>query len=317
MLNEKNRMHRREFLGAAGLLTAGICLSPRMVFAQAQSPVITIKKAAATAKISVTKLRGNISVLEGSGGNIAVLNGPQGRLMVDGGIGVSKVNVSAALKSISNQPLKYLINTHWHFDHADGNAWLHEAGATIMSQENTRKHLAVTTRVDDWNYTFPPAPEGALPTITFKDAHTLAFNGETLQMKHYAPAHTDGDISVYFPNADVIHVADTWWNGYYPFIDYNTGGNITGMIKAAELNISRTTDKTIIIPGHGPIGNRKQLIEFHDMLVSINGKVSALKQQGKTLNEIITSKPTAAYDAKWGGFVIDPAFFTRLVYKGV
>jgi glyoxylase-like metal-dependent hydrolase (beta-lactamase superfamily II) len=317
MLNEKNRMHRREFLGAAGLLTAGICLSPRMVFAQAQSPVITIKKAAATAKISVTKLRGNISVLEGSGGNIAVLNGPQGRLMVDGGIGVSKVNVSAALKSISNQPLKYLINTHWHFDHADGNAWLHEAGATIMSQENTRKHLAVTTRVDDWNYTFPPAPEGALPTITFKDAHTLAFNGETLQMKHYAPAHTDGDISVYFPNADVIHVADTWWNGYYPFIDYNTGGNITGMIKAAELNISRTTDKTIIIPGHGPIGNRKQLIEFHDMLVSINGKVSALKQQGKTLNEIITSKPTAVYDAKWGGFVIDPAFFTRLVYKGV
>lgn len=318
MSNEKNAMDRRQFIGAAGLLTASIGLTPKWLFAQAPvSPVITIKKAAATAKINVTKLRGNVSVLEGSGGNIAVLNGPQGKLMVDGGIGVSKINVSAALKSISDQPLKYLINTHWHFDHADGNAWLHEAGATIIAQENTRKHLAATTRVDDWNYTFPPAPKGALPTITFKDEHALSFNGEMLQMKHYAPSHTDCDISVYFPHADIIHVADTWWNGYYPFIDYNTGGNIAGMIKATELNISRTTDKTIIIPGHGPIGNRKQLIEYHDMLVSVHDKVATLKQQGKALKEIIAAKPTAAYDAKWGKFVIDPAFFTTLVYKGV
>lgn len=316
MLNEQNTMDRRQFIGAAGLLTAGLWFSPKSLFAQT-SPVITIKNAAATAKINVTKLRGNISVLEGSGGNIAVLNGTQGKLMVDGGIGVSKVNLSAALKSISNQPLKYLVNTHWHFDHADGNAWLHGAGATILSHENTRKHLAMTTRVDDWNYTFPPTPKAGLPTVTFKDDHTLAFGGETIQMKHYAPAHTDGDISVYFPNADILHVADTWWNGHYPFIDYNTGGNIKGMIKAAELNISRTTDKTIIIPGHGPIGNRKQLIEFRDMLVTTHGKIANLKKQGKALTEIIALKPTAAYDAKWGGFVIDPAFFTRLVYKGL
>ncbi|MEN0053091.1 MAG: MBL fold metallo-hydrolase [Mucilaginibacter sp.] len=316
MLNENKTIDRRQFLGAAGLLTASIWLSPKWLYAQEQSPVIKIKKAAATAKINVTKLRGNISVLEGSGGNIAVLNGPQGKLMVDGGIGVSKVNVSAALKSISSQPLKYLINTHWHFDHADGNEWLHEAGATIISHENTRKHLAVSTRVDDWNYTFPAAPKGALPTVTFKDEHTMSFNGETLQMKHYAPAHTDSDISVYFPNADILHVADTWWNGYYPFIDYNTGGNIEGAIKAANLNVSRTTDKTIIIPGHGPIGNRKQLIEFRDMLVDIHAKVSTLKKQGKSVNEVVALKPTAAYDKKWGGFVIDPAFFTKLVYRG-
>lgn len=312
-----NTMDRRQFIGSAALLTAGMALAPKWLFAQAPvSPVITIRKAAATAKISVTKLRGNISVLEGSGGNIAVLDGQQGKLMVDGGISVSQANVSAALQSISNQPLKYLINTHWHFDHADGNEWLHTAGATIIAQENTRKHLATTTRVDDWNYTFPPAPKGALPTVIFKDEHTLDFNGETIRMKHYAPCHTDGDISVYFPQADILHVADTWWNGYYPFIDYNTGGNIAGTIKAAELNISRTTNETIIIPGHGPVGNRAQLMEFHDMLATIHHKVATLKQQGKTLKEVIALKPTTAYDDKWGKFVIDPAFFTSLVYRG-
>jgi len=316
---------RRRFLGAASILAVGLAIAPQLMLSQKknmlfeafqESPVITIMRAAETAQVIPTKLRGNITVLEGSGGNISVLNGPDGILMVDAGIGVSKPNLSAALKNISNKKIKYLINTHWHFDHADGNLWIKEQGATIIAQENTRKHLAVSTRVDDWDYTFPAAPTLALPSKTFKDNNSLILNGEKIEMKHYDPAHTDSDISVYFPKADVLVVADTWWNGHYPFIDYNTGGSITGMIKAAKQNIARVTNKTIIVPGHGPVGNKQQLIEFKDMLVDIYQKVAALKKQGKTLEEVIATKPTSAYDAKWGGFVIKGDVFTYLVYKG-
>src|SRR5476651_779330 len=312
-----NDMSRRSFINSAGLLAAGMYLFPKTLFAQAQSPVITIVNAAKTAKINVTKLRGNISVLEGSGGNIGVLTGPDGKLLVDAGIGVSKPNVLAALDSISQDPIKFLINSHWHFDHTFGNAWLHEAGAIIMAQDRTRKHLAETTRVEDWDYTFPPLPQSGLPTVLFKTEHTHHFNGEKIHVKTYAPAHTDSDSCIFFPNANILHVADTFWNGYYPFIDYSTGGSIGGMIRAAQSNIDRTTNETIVIPGHGPIGNRQHLIEFHEMLSTIHTRVSGLKRQGKSIDEELAAKPTKDYDAKFGGFVIGGDSFTRLVYKGV
>jgi glyoxylase-like metal-dependent hydrolase (beta-lactamase superfamily II) len=314
---QQNEISRRKFIGSASLLAAGLWFSPKLLFAQAQSPVITIINAAKTAKINVTNLRGNVSMLEGSGGNIAVLHGPEGKLLVDAGIGVSKSNVAAALNTVSPDPIKYLINSHWHFDHTFGNEWLHQAGATIIAQDITRKHLTSTIRVEDWAYTFPPAPNGALPTVLFKTEHTHHFNGEAIQIKAYKSAHTDADCSIYFPKADILHVADTFWNGYYPFIDYSTGGSIDGMILAAHLNVARVSNNTIVIPGHGPIGNKAQLVEFHAMLSEIRAKIVQLKQQGRNADEVVASKPTAAYDAKWGGFVIDGSTFTRLVYKGV
>ncbi|MBS1522494.1 MAG: MBL fold metallo-hydrolase [Bacteroidetes bacterium] len=313
----QEQITRRSFIGSAGLLTAGILLAPKNLFAQTESPVITIKRAAATAKINITKLRGNVNVLEGSGGNIAVLDDAKGKLLVDAGIGVSKPNVSAALNSISSAPLKYLINTHWHFDHTDGNEWLHNSGATIIAQENTHNHLSNTVRVDDWDYTFPPLPKGGLPTILVKNEHMLHYNEEMINIKYYTPAHTNGDLSVYFSNADILHTGDTWWNGYYPFIDYNTGGSIDGAIKAADLNVKNTTDKTIIIPGHGPVGNRSQLTEFRDMLVTCREKIASLKKQGYSLEEVVAAKPTANYDEKYGGFVINSKFFASLIYRAV
>ena len=308
MNNQNHTITRRNFLNSASLLTTGILLDPKHLFAQVQSPVITIMKAAATAKINVTKLRGNISILEGSGGNIAVFDGPEGKLMVDAGIGVSKPNVSAALRSVGHNPLKYLVNTHWHFDHADGNEWIHDAGATIIAHENTRKHLANSVRVEDWNYTFPQAPKGALPTVLVKTDHPMKFNRETIHIEYYTPAHTDCDLSVYFTHADVLHVGDTFWNGYYPFIDYSTGGSIDGAIQAAKNNVAMTSSNTIVIPGHGPVGNRSQLVAFRDMLIDIRGKVAILKQQGKSINEIIAAKPTANYDAKWGASLLKATF---------
>ena len=209
------------------------------------------------------------------------------------------------------------INSHWHFDHTDGNEWLHSIGAEITAHENTRKHLSVTTRVEDWNFTFPPAPLGALPTKLINTEETLHLNGTTLTLKCYGSSHTDSDISVEFKEANVISVADTFWNGEYPFIDYGTGGSLDGTIRAAEANVANTDDQSIVIPGHGPVGDRSPLIEFLDMLIAIREKVANLKKQGKSLEEAVAAKPTADFDATWGGFVVNGDFFTRLVYAGV
>ncbi len=247
--NPSPEVSRRHFMRLSVVAATGVWLMPRRLFAAAESPVVTIRNAAASAKITVTKLRGNVSVLEGSGGNIAVLTGRDGKLLVDAGITAPVLGSPMRSMTLSGDPVKHLINTHWHFDHTDGNEWLHSIGAEITAHENTRKHLSVTTRVEDWNFTFPPAPAAALPTKLFNSEQTLHLNGATLALKYYPPAHTDSDISVHFTDADIIHVADTLWNGHFPFIDYSTGGSIDGMIRAAEANVARANDKTIVIPG--------------------------------------------------------------------
>ena len=165
-----------------------------------------------------------------------------------------------------------MINSHWHTDHTDGNQWLHSAGATITAQENTRKHLSVMTRVTGWDWDFPARPADALPTSTFDTRHEMHLNQTNISLESYGRAHTDSDISVRFVEADILLVADTWWNGVYPFIDYSTGGSIDGQIHAAQQNVDAVTADTIVIPGHGPIGNRTGLIEFRDMLVAIRGE---------------------------------------------
>ena len=194
---------------------------------------------------------------------------------------------------------------------------MHSAGATITAHENTRKRLSTSTRVEGWSYTFPPAPAGGIPTTVFDDEYHVHHNDTRMALKYYGPAHTDSDISVFFEEADTIHVGDTWWNGFYPFIDYSTGGSIDGMIRATERNLTIVTDKTVIIPGHGPVGNKAGLTEYRDMLVAIRNNVAELKKQGKSLSETIAAKPTAAYDTKWGQFLMTPAIFTGLVYSGV
>jgi len=287
------------------------------VFAQATSPVVRINEAAAAAEISVENLRGNVSVLTGSGGNIVVFNSPEGKLLVDAGIAVSRPRIEAALARIGPAPPKYVINTHWHWDHTDGNEWLHGLGATVVAQENVLKRLSGTTRVEDWDYTFKPWPAGGRPTVTFKSDKTINFGGETVVLKNYGIGHTDGDAVVYFKRADVLALGDIFRNGFYPFIDNSTGGGIDNIIRWADASLALASDKTVIVPGHGPVGTRAQLAEFRDMLVAVRENVSRLKRQGKSMEEAVAAKPTADYDAKWGGFVIDGAFFTRLVYAGL
>jgi len=309
---------RRRFLTSTSMAAASVgLLTPSYLFDQDDGLVQTARRTAAAATITVQKLRGKVSVLMGAGGNIAVLPGRDGKLLIDAGFAGARPKIADALASVSADPIKHLINTHWHFDHTDGNEWLHSAGAAILAHENTSKHLSTDTRVEGWNSTFKASPPGAIPSEVFQTEKTVHLNGATIVLKHYAPAHTDSDISVHFTDADIFHVADTFWNGYYPFIDYSTGGSIDGMIRATEANLAKATDKMIVIPGHGAVGDKSQLAFYRDLLVGARDKVAALKKEGKSLDEIVATKPTAATDAEWGNGFRSAKDFIGDVYQGV
>ena len=313
-------LHRRNFcLCCLGALAAGHAgFGPRRAQAAASGIVNTIMTAAAETPITVTHLRGNVAVLEGSGGTVAVVTGPDGKVMIDAGIAVSRPQMATALAALGPEPVTTLINTHWHFDHANGNEWIAALGPRIVAHENTRRHLAVAQRVEDWDYNFPALSARALPTDLFAQDKTLQTRGSTFVLHHYGPAHTDSDISVAIPEADILHAADTFWNGVYPFIDTSTGGSIDGSIRAAAANLAMAQDSTIVIAGHGKaIGTRAELQAFHDMLARVRDRVAALKREGRSLEETVAAKPAAAYDAAWGQYVIGPALFTRVVYEGV
>jgi glyoxylase-like metal-dependent hydrolase (beta-lactamase superfamily II) len=315
-MQSSHTLSRRGFVASASLAWAAAHFVPVAFAADAEDSLVQLsRKSAADAKIVVRSIRRNLSMLEGSGGNIAVLQGPEGKLLVDSGM--SKINVLAALEGIDRGAVRYVVNTHWHYDHTDGNAWMHDAGATIVAHENTRKRMSTATRVEAWNFTFPPSPADALPEVVFRGFTTLHFNDTAVALEPYAPAHTDTDTRVAFIGLDVVHLGDTWWNGHYPFIDYSTGGSINGMIRAAEENVEAVSDKTIIIPGHGPVGGKKELTEFRDLLRQVRDAVAALKMQGRSADEAVAAKPTAKYDARWGTFFVGPEMFTRLVYAGV
>lgn len=288
-----------------------------VVLAEDDGPVQKINAEAANAVVSTTALRGGLSMLSGSGGNITVLDGREGKLLVDSGISVSQSQIARALAGIGSSPVTYLVDTHYHWDHTDGNAWLHEAGATIIAQANTLKRVSAATRVDDWKFTFAPYPAGARPTVLVGEKKVMTFDATEIEITYYGPCHTDTDLAVYFKTANVLSTGDTFWNGAFPFIDNENGGSIDGMIRAANDNLRRANADTLVVPGHGPIGNRAQLVEFRDMLVAVRKNVADLKARGMSRDQVIAAQPTAAYDAKWGKFVIDGSFFTQLVYDGL
>src|SRR5271154_9084 len=315
-IKSSDEITRRHFMAASGLMLAAGCVSPRELFAQEDSLVQNAFEEAATTPLAVQTLRRNITVLLGAGGNIAVLTGPDGKLLIDAEIVTASPSVAKAVAGINDDPIKQLINTHWHFDHTGGNDWAHKAGASILAQENTRKHLLVDTRVEGWKHTFPAAPPGAIPSTVFTEEHTLHANNTALALRHYLPAHTDSDISVHFVEADVFHAGDTFWNRNYPFVDYSTGGRIDGTIHAAEANIAKVTDSLIVIPGHGAVGAKADLILFRDVMAENREKVAALKKHGRTLAEVIAAKPGARTDAEWGNGFMTPALFLEWVYQG-
>jgi len=303
---------------AATFASAAIlALIPAPSLAQPATPYDRINAAAATAAITVQPLRGGVSMLEGSGGNITVLAGPDGLFMVDAGITVSRARIEEALRRLSPAPLRYVVTTHWHWDHADGNGWARAAGATIVAHRGAVRRLSSTIRVAEWGHTFEPVAAAALPNLVIDQPRTFRMNGETILVRPYAAGHTDGDLSVYFRRANVLATGDTWWNGQYPFIDYVGGGGIDGAILAANRNITMADADTIVVPGHGPAGSRVDLVAFRDMLVAVRGRVAALKRSGLSVEQVVAAAPTAEFDRRWGASLISGALFTALVYRGV
>jgi glyoxylase-like metal-dependent hydrolase (beta-lactamase superfamily II) len=269
------------------------------------------------------KLADNVTMFDGPGGAVTVLNGPDGKFMVDTFVLPAWPKLKEALDGLGNAPVKYVIDTHWHFDHTDNNAHLHAAGATVLAHENTKKRMSephdlpVLYRGPDGSLHdlhFDPSPAEALPQQTFPDNYKLQANGETLVLQHFAPAHTDSDIYVHFQKANVISMADTFFNGMYPYIDPGTGGKITGMIAAADQILALADDDTKIVAGHGPLGNKADLTKSRDMLITSRDRVQKLKSAGKSALEAVAEKPLADLDLVWGKGIVNSDQFVQIVY---
>ena len=276
-----------------------------------------MRAAAAKAVITPQSLRGGASLLRGPFGNMLVLVQPDGVVVVDSGLREARPQIQGALSTLSPQIPASLINTHWHIDHTDGNEWMHERGATITAQRNTARRLSTPQETAAMHQSAPAAPAGARPTDVFDTEVHKRLGSVNIALKYYEPAHTDGDISVHLLEPDVVHVGDIWYNGFYPLIDFSSGGRIDGMIKAVELTLKRVTPTTMIVPGHGPLGTREQLEGWLEMLTGVREIVATLKRQGKTLEEVLQSKPTARYDGKFIARAIPVDVFVACVYQTV
>src|ERR1700733_3486612 len=275
------------------------------------------------APLKTQKLADNVPMLSGPGGSVVVLNGPDGKFVVDTFVAPAWPRLKEALDGLGNAPVKCVIDTHWHFDHADNNARLHAAGATIIAHENTKKRMSephdlpVLYRGPNGALAglhFDPSPVEALPRQTFADSYKLQANGETLRLQHVAAAHTDTDIYVHFEKANVIQMGDLFFNWMYPYIDPSTGGKITGMIAAADKILSLARNDTKIVAGHGPVGNKADLTKFGDMLVTSRDRVEKLKSAGKSAQEAVAEKPFADLDPVWGNGIINSEQWVQIVY---
>jgi glyoxylase-like metal-dependent hydrolase (beta-lactamase superfamily II) len=269
----------------------------------------------AAVPLETLKLRDNIYMLHGPGGNMVVLNGPDGKVLVDSSFSSVAPKLKQSMDALGNAPLKVLINTHWHIDHTDGNQAMHEAGATILAHENTRKRMSTPQTVAALGMHFDASPAAALPQQTFSDSFKLYFNGDELSLGYVPPAHTDTDIFIRYQQGNVLHMGDLWFNGTYPFIDASTGGNINGMIVGAARGISLADADTKIVPGHGPLGDRAALTKFRDMLTTVRDRVQTLKSSGKSLPDVVAAKPTVDLDEQWGKGFMKPEFFVTIVYQ--
>jgi len=275
----------------------------------------SMRAAGATTPIKTAKLTDTIFLLQGVGGNMVAQIGPDGKLLIDSSVATASRAIVQTLGKLNGSPLKLLLNTHWHFDHTDGNAALHDAGAFIIAQENTRLRLSTPQKMKLFNLDFPASPTGGLPQLTFVDSEKLYFDNDELDMVHAPNAHTDSDIFVHFVSGNVIHTGDLWFNGFYPLIDDSTGGTVNGMIQGVDQVLALADDKTKIVPGHGPLGDKRALQKYRDMLSTVANRIEKLKIAGQTLDQVIAAKPTADLDGAWGSGRMTPDLFVTVVYN--
>jgi glyoxylase-like metal-dependent hydrolase (beta-lactamase superfamily II) len=264
--------------------------------------------------IESQKVAEGVYMLTGAGGNLGVSIGEDGIVLIDDQFAELTPRIQEALAKLSDKPVRFVINTHWHFDHVGGNENLGKTGSIIVAHDNVRRRMSVASFNQFFNRETPASPKGALPVVTFDSSVTFHFNGEELFVFHIANAHTDGDSLILFRNANVLHMGDTFFNGIYPFIDVGSGGSIDGMIAAADQVLPMLKPDTKLIPGHGPLGTPADLKAFRDMLVVLRDNVAKLIREGKTLEQAIAATPTKELDPVWGKGFLKPEQVVQMVY---
>lgn len=269
-------------------------------------------------QVETIPLGGTVSMLATkAGGNLAVCAGEDGVFLVDAEYSQLSDKVRTAVAEISNRPIEYLFNTHWHFDHVGGNESFAGRGSRIIAHENVRRRMAEGQLITIIDAEVPASPDAALPAVTYSDRVTFYFNDEVITVLHLPDAHTDGDGIVRFQNANVIHTGDIVFNRGYPFIDLSSGGSIDGMITAVEKIMEFCDAETKIIPGHGPLSHKEELEGYGAMLREFRDVIAREIAAGRSLEEIQAEKPTAGLDEKWGGGAFAPEVFTEIVYRSL
>jgi len=265
-------------------------------------------------EIKAEQVADNIYMLTGSGGNIGVLVGDDGVFMIDSQFGPLSEKIMAAIGKLSSQPIKYLFNTHWHGDHTGGNKNFGEKGAIIVAHENVKNRMSIE-QIRPFRKPTPAAAKIAQPVITFKNEMKFHLNGEDILIYHFHYGHTDGDAFVYFPKSNVLHMGDNFFKGRFPYIDLSSGGSVEGALKNINEALFLVDTETKIIPGHGSLANKKDLMEYRDVIMIVQDRVKKAIAKGMTLEEIKTSNVTKEYDEEWGSGFINPEKFVEILYS--
>lgn len=267
--------------------------------------------------INVRELAPGVYLLHGSGGNTLALTGPEGTLLVDSEFAQVAPKLKAALTKLQAGPVKYVISSHYHGDHTGANEAFHQDGATIIGQDNCRLRMTQSQYSGMTGKTSPPAPVASWPTLTYANNLTLYLNGEQVEAVYKQPSHTDGDSIVYLRHANVVHLGDVFVNNLYPYIDLVSNGTIDGYFPVIDAVLARIDDKTQVVPGHGPLASKADLKAFRDMLQTVRDRVAAQIAAGKTLEEILASRPTREFDAQYATDRVDGNGFVTTVYQSL
>jgi cyclase len=268
-----------------------------------------------TVQVRTVKAGDGVYMLQGAGGNIGVAAGADGVVLVDGQYAPLTDKIKAAIAALSPGPIRFLVNTHWHFDHTGGNENFGKGGVVTVAHENVRRRMSAEQSMTTFPQPIKASPAGALPVVTFTDAVTFYYNGDSITAFHVPPAHTDGDVIVWFRHANVIQMGDLFFNGRYPLVDLASGGAVDGLIAAVDRVLAMADANTRIIPGHGPLGDRAALLTYRTMLVTVRDRITQAVAAGQTLAQVQAAKPTAEFDAVWGNGRITPTMFVDVLYE--
>ena len=289
----------------------------RKVLMLALVPAVLAAQNFDTITVKATALQGGVYVITGSGGNIGLSTGKDMAFLVDDQYAPLTPKLLATIAGVTQQPLKFVINTHWHFDHTGGNENVGKTGAMLVAHDNVRKRLATGGLIEYFKRTDPPAAPGALPIVTFTDSATFHVNDEEIVVFHVSPAHTDGDAIVHFTKANVVHMGDTFVVGRYPFVDLSSGGNINGVVEAADRVLSFCNADMKIIPGHGAsVSDCAYLKGYRDMIVTVRERVRAAMKDNKSFDAIKAMKLTAEFDATHQG-TMSPDDFVGFIHRSL